>query len=250
MKDRSYIAGEIATRAADNTSGAITAADLRALLELLNDSAYNRLEEQLGLLRWQPGRAYAQDELTYRAGRLYISSIADNTGNQPENSPSAWAPVTLGSGDPPNLSLWDNTATYAQDDYVEYQAQFYRSLQDNNTGHPPDSSPTWWQPVSGAQGFGEPYQPNLYVTAGRVVRYGNRLWEAQASFLTSSFSTELSNGQWVEISPAGPSQAYEGTPTYIAPGEARRVAQHHQWIVQGSMTVDGSFTIEGELIIL
>lgn len=46
-------------------------------------------------------------------------------------------------------SAWAAGTTYAQNTYVTYSNSLYQSLQASNVGHQPDTSPTWWQLVSG-----------------------------------------------------------------------------------------------------
>lgn len=43
------------------------------------------------------------------------------------------------------VALYVAGTTYAQDVFVRYGERVYQSLQASNTGHQPDTSPTWWQ---------------------------------------------------------------------------------------------------------
>jgi hypothetical protein len=52
------------------------------------------------------------------------------------------------------VSLYDATQIYAQNDPCFYLGIPYRSLQNSNTGHTPDSSPTYWE-VTGGGGLTE-----------------------------------------------------------------------------------------------
>lgn len=69
---------------------------------------------------------------------------------------TTWGPFDSFNTDEDNEISIKPTNTYAAgteydiDDYVIYDSSNYRSLQNSNTGHTPDSSPTWWIPVSWA----------------------------------------------------------------------------------------------------
>jgi hypothetical protein len=50
---------------------------------------------------------------------------------------------------------WDVGATYSEGGIVKHDGGLFRSLQDGNVGHAPDTSPTWWQKIGDYDTLGE-----------------------------------------------------------------------------------------------
>ncbi|MDD5726988.1 MAG: hypothetical protein PHV59_00350 [Victivallales bacterium] len=112
------------------------------------------------------GTTYALNEGVTYGGSYYRSLADDNTGNQPDSSPTYWelmiakgntgatgpagadgedgADGANGTGVAPQGAYASET-TYALNEGVTYDGSYYRSLAGNNTGNQPDNSPTYWE---------------------------------------------------------------------------------------------------------
>lgn len=130
---------------------------------------------------WVAGTTYFQGSIVASENNsLWISRIHQNLGNQPENSltwepyfgpmtVSAWSSGTsylagdlvytqtgLGtarvylslqsgnSDNPATATAWSATVTYDQDQIVTFSSVAYISLEELNTNHQPNVSPTFW----------------------------------------------------------------------------------------------------------
>lgn len=110
---------------------------------------------------WQESAAYAQGNFVIFNATVYLSLLANNTGNFPNAAASAfWIAVSNGAlyqslidvnlgNDPLNApALWSGATTYALNALVGgSDGLIYKSLQNGNTNQQPanGASPTWWQ---------------------------------------------------------------------------------------------------------
>jgi hypothetical protein len=137
---------------------------------------------------WSSATTYNLHAAVNYNGTSYISLIANNKGNPPSSSPSAWsvlakegAPGATGPAGPQGAkgatgsqgpagptgaqgpagpaglawrSAWSSTTTYSQTAGVSYNGASYISLISNNTGNEPDKSPADWSLLAQAGATG------------------------------------------------------------------------------------------------
>lgn len=89
------------------------------------------------------GRKHASHIYPQRSSALPL--LARNFGSGPKNDvalPDSETPILWANID--SVSAWDVGTTYATDDIVFDSGETWISLQDNNTGNDPSSSPAFW----------------------------------------------------------------------------------------------------------
>lgn len=115
---------------------------------------------------WQ--KTYTQSELsdigvttvTYQAYRFPLSNTTDTKVTHTESYVSSHTPYTnmaISYLDGFGFTDYNSGTTYAENAVVQYNGRWYRSLQDGNQGHTPDSSPTWWESYPGERQIGTSY---------------------------------------------------------------------------------------------
>jgi len=95
-------------------------------------------------------RGYRRIGLNDQDFAVYVTEAIDQINEEVEAfiQPSVGPAGEKGDrGLPGNAVVYAAEATYAVDDQVYVGEDVYYSLQDNNIGHAPASSPTWWQKV-------------------------------------------------------------------------------------------------------
>jgi hypothetical protein len=154
---------------------------------------YNMQQAALkGLAEYDANKTYPLGAAAVYGGKIY-QATASTTG--------VWNPAVWHEIPTPAASFgfptWDNAATYALNDYVEYNLRLFRSIAAGNAGHNPETSPAWWVEVSpSAAPIIPSWAAGLY-TRGQLVWFGNKAYRcAPATLDSSSFLPELDNQQW------------------------------------------------------
>lgn len=78
-------------------------------------------------------------------GKLYISTVGNNQGNNPSLDVPEWAFIQF-------LQEWTSPQTFQLNNFCTYNGTIYRSLVNgDNIGNQPDGSPAQWEVVSLSQ---------------------------------------------------------------------------------------------------
>ena len=148
---------------------------------------------------------YAVGALVYVSKTAYISLQGTNIGNFPSTNPLYWS---VYSGE--IIQEWDSGTTYSKQQYVSYSGPAfdsgttyglndltfylgidYISLQTDNVGNLPSTSPTYWGPISGM--YFSAQNSNLNNTPSGTSTY----W--------TIVSNSNTNPNWYYYLPTGPS---------------------------------------------
>jgi hypothetical protein len=135
---------------------------------------------------WDVGETYSTDDVVSRVresdgkSKTFISLIDNNLGIDPLNQETPWILIE------PN---WDDETTYAVDDYVvivKNDDHFrFRSLQNDNTGHYPETSPTWWDlDIPFSWDSEETYAEDDWVLYDIQFEANSTLWENDKIYST------------------------------------------------------------------
>jgi hypothetical protein len=136
---------------------------------------------------WVAWREYAIGDLVnhyyfdaiagfFRA-QLWESLVGSNQGNTPDSSPSEWAPYQHYG------IYWQSAKKYGLNDLVYFvnattNRKLYYSVQTNNTGNAPSTSPTWWREIKLTQ-----WSTVVDYAVNDIVPYLGRLWKCvQANY--------------------------------------------------------------------
>jgi hypothetical protein len=167
-------------------------------------------------IAYSAGTTYSIGQAVNFAGVAYTSLQNSNTGNTPNSSPTFWGPFnwsnsttyplnatvsyhgvpwkSLAAGNvgntPPavDAAAWNSGTTYTIGKTVNWGGSVYTSIQNANTNHNPNTSPTFWKiywqltwmPNGNASNFGFSFQgpPTGYGSFGCSIRptYQNGVW--------------------------------------------------------------------------
>lgn len=246
--DGAALLSKVTTLLADNTSGAISAADLREVLVDILDSFPNLLDDKdvFGFIAYDPAQTWTGAARVFYDGKFWVlkSTVASTTGTF---DPAKWTQVNVMEG-VDQAAAFDPATTYALGDVVSFDQRIWESLTASNTGNIPNVSPGAWQEIS-------PADTAKLVTllaaasttliSGQLADYAGHLVVALAtqSARSTAIETAMDKGLVREVSPG------LGTRTKIYAHEDFTLPAHsamrtHELSLDGALGISGllSFT--------
>lgn len=125
-------------------------------------SKYTRISHVPTVSDWDVAEANGPGDIVKKDGRLWILNIA----KAPTVSFELRDPVLLQS-DIWRMTDYSNTIEYYENDVINYQGKYYRSLVDDNTNNTPDTNTDKWEQVLAEQTEPKPYDL-LPVKTGEI----------------------------------------------------------------------------------
>lgn len=99
---------------------------------------------------WTEQTIYQKNDIVEGAdGKLYLSTVGNNQGNNPALGVPEWAFIQF-------LQEWTSLQTFQLNNFCTYEGTIYRSLVDgDNLGNQPDTSPVQWEVVTLTQAIAD-----------------------------------------------------------------------------------------------
>jgi len=123
---------------------------------------------------WSSTTTYAQGASVDYSGKIYVSLINANVGNQPDISPSDWV---VSGGTPNYAGVWSGSATYTIGQTVSVSTSLYIALQ-GSTNQNPASTTGYWQLLSNTTNFYGAWSNSQAYPIGAEVSYNGSFWIA------------------------------------------------------------------------
>lgn len=150
---------------------------------------------------WKSGETIGAAGIIRRVGGNYYASKASGTTStsMPQNIQDSWndggvdwAFLHPGFGilritaypAPVTESAYAGGTTYALDALVSYGGKCWKSLQGSNTGHQPDTSPTWWQDITNFRVSGTVIMriPDAHIAGVTTYKWAFGTWNEEDGY--------------------------------------------------------------------
>lgn len=150
---------------------------------------------------WKSGETIGAAGIIRRVGGNYYASKASGTTStsMPQNIQDSWndggvdwAFLHPGFGilritaypAPVTESAYAGGTTYALDALVSYGGKCWKSLQGSNTGHQPDTSPTWWQDITNLRVSGTVIMriPDAHIAGVTTYKWAFGTWNEEDGY--------------------------------------------------------------------
>lgn len=226
-----------------NGNNAITGADHNQLLQDIIDSVPNLLSNagSLGLTLYDPTYSYSAGDTCVYNNEIYLALQA----TQGTFNPAHWVAIPNTLANLPGVVVYDNADSYAQDDLVSYNGSIYRAKVATQGNLP--TSTVQWELLAFNNGYGQPWQSNMYVQRGQVVDHHGHLLKCEADnyLVSTNIHAEIDQALWSMVGGRPVFNYVRGVHDYVI------IMPWQQYVVHGDLEVKGTIWVQknGQLIV-